>query len=104
MGLLQANDRGLDRLLADRLQAREQEKWDCEERQECCKILGEDKEKKHFAALRSQEKRNNPSTKAQKKSTMSTYLKHMAGYKQSQLKNKSFAKIQKLFDTAHDMG
>ncbi|GJW92616.1 hypothetical protein Tco_0170169 [Tanacetum coccineum] len=31
---------------------------------------------------------------------MSTYLKHMAGYKQIQLKNKSFAKIQKLFDKA----
>ncbi|GJT00446.1 hypothetical protein Tco_0821615 [Tanacetum coccineum] len=31
---------------------------------------------------------------------MSNYLKHMAGYKQSQLKNKSFAKIQKLFDKA----
>ncbi|GKB36553.1 hypothetical protein Tco_0881495 [Tanacetum coccineum] len=56
--------------------------------------------KKHFAALRAQEKRNKPSTKVQKKSTMSTYLKHMAGYKQSQLKNKSFAEIQKLFDKA----
>ncbi|GKE70721.1 hypothetical protein Tco_1528793, partial [Tanacetum coccineum] len=56
--------------------------------------------KKHFAALRAQEKRNKPPTKAQKKSTMSTYLKHMAGYKQSQLKNKSFAEIQKLFDKA----
>ncbi|GKC80218.1 hypothetical protein Tco_1130992 [Tanacetum coccineum] len=31
---------------------------------------------------------------------MSTCLKHMAGYKQSQLKNKSFADIQKLFDKA----
>ncbi|GJR01988.1 hypothetical protein Tco_0524972 [Tanacetum coccineum] len=31
---------------------------------------------------------------------MSTYLKNMVGYKQSQLKNKSFAKIQKLFDKA----
>ncbi|GJV17634.1 hypothetical protein Tco_1362957 [Tanacetum coccineum] len=31
---------------------------------------------------------------------MSTYLKYMAGYKQSQLKNKSFAEIQKLFDKA----
>ncbi|GKA58940.1 ribonuclease H-like domain-containing protein [Tanacetum coccineum] len=31
---------------------------------------------------------------------MSTYLKHMAGYKQSQLKIKSFAEIQKLFDKA----
>ncbi|GJW51675.1 hypothetical protein Tco_0093026, partial [Tanacetum coccineum] len=58
------------------------------------------KRKKHFAALRAQEKRNKPPTKAQKKSTMSTYLKNMAGYKQSQLKNKSFVKIQKLFDKA----
>ncbi|GJT65065.1 hypothetical protein Tco_1016545 [Tanacetum coccineum] len=56
--------------------------------------------KKHFAALRAQEKRNKLPTKAQKKSTMSTYLKHMAGYKQSQLKNKSFEEIQKLFDKA----
>ncbi|GJU29592.1 hypothetical protein Tco_1173181 [Tanacetum coccineum] len=31
---------------------------------------------------------------------MSTYLKNMAGYKQSQLKNKSFVEIQKLFDKA----
>ncbi|GKD93406.1 hypothetical protein Tco_1373243 [Tanacetum coccineum] len=59
-----------------------------------------EKRKKHFAALKAQEKRNKPPTKAQKKSTMSTYLKHMAGYKQSQLKNKSFAEIQKLFDKA----
>ncbi|GJR08087.1 hypothetical protein Tco_0790739 [Tanacetum coccineum] len=63
-----------------------------------CKLLR--REKKHFASLRAQENRNKPPTKAQKKSTMSTYLKHMDGYKQSQLKNKSFAKIQKLFDKA----
>ncbi|GKB57537.1 hypothetical protein Tco_0913723 [Tanacetum coccineum] len=31
---------------------------------------------------------------------MSTYLKNMAGYKQNQLKNKSFDDIQKLFDKA----
>ncbi|GJV78984.1 retrovirus-related pol polyprotein from transposon TNT 1-94 [Tanacetum coccineum] len=31
---------------------------------------------------------------------MSTYLKNMVGYKQSQLENKSFADIQKLFDKA----
>ncbi|GKC93931.1 hypothetical protein Tco_1159373 [Tanacetum coccineum] len=29
---------------------------------------------------------------------MSTYLKHMAGYKQNQLKNKNYDKIKKLFD------
>ncbi|GJY66601.1 hypothetical protein Tco_0468839 [Tanacetum coccineum] len=31
---------------------------------------------------------------------MSTYLKNMAGYKNNQLKNKSFDDIQKLFDKA----
>ncbi|GJS80590.1 reverse transcriptase domain-containing protein [Tanacetum coccineum] len=51
-------------------------------------------------SIKSSKKRNKPPTKAQKKSTMSTYLKHMAGYKQSQLKNKSFAEIKKLFDKA----
>ncbi|GKA75847.1 hypothetical protein Tco_0782225 [Tanacetum coccineum] len=88
-----------DRLLAERLQAREQEELTDEEKARLFVELLE-KRKKHFAALRAQEKRNKPPTKAQKKSTMSTYLKHMAGYKQSQLKNKSFAEIQKLFDKA----
>ncbi|GKF16231.1 hypothetical protein Tco_0061149, partial [Tanacetum coccineum] len=59
-----------------------------------------EKRKKHFTALRAQEKRNKPPTKAQKKSTMSTYLKHMASYKQSQFKNTSFIEILKLFDKA----
>ncbi|GJV14685.1 hypothetical protein Tco_1360008 [Tanacetum coccineum] len=36
----------------------------------------------------------------QKRNTMSTYLKNMAGYKHNQLKNKSFDDIQKLFDKA----
>ncbi|GJX96441.1 putative ribonuclease H-like domain-containing protein [Tanacetum coccineum] len=86
-----------NRLLAERLQAREQENLTDEEKARLFVELLE-KRKKHFAALRAQEKRNKPPTKEQKKSTMSTYLKHMAGYKQSQLKNKSFAEIQKLFD------
>ncbi|GJX31199.1 hypothetical protein Tco_0241054 [Tanacetum coccineum] len=85
--------------MAERLQAREQEELTNEEKARLFVELLE-KRKKHFAALRAQEKRNKPPTKAQKKSTMSTYLKHMAGYKQSQLKNKSFAEIQKLFDKA----
>ncbi|GJT83307.1 hypothetical protein Tco_1057649, partial [Tanacetum coccineum] len=88
-----------DRLLDERLQAREQEELTDEEKARMFVELLE-KRKKHFAALRAQEKRNKPPTKAQKKSTMSTYLKRMAGYKQSQLKNKSFAEIQKLFDKA----
>ncbi|GKE33394.1 hypothetical protein Tco_1452716 [Tanacetum coccineum] len=101
----------LDEELAFKLQAKEEEQarrarekgrkvkkanisWDN------VQVMIEADRKKHFAALRAQEKRNKPPTKAQKKSTMSTYLKHMAGYKQIQLKNKSFAEIQKLFDKA----
>ncbi|GKB36294.1 ribonuclease H-like domain, reverse transcriptase, RNA-dependent DNA polymerase [Tanacetum coccineum] len=86
-----------DRLLAERLQAREQGELTDEKKGKLFVELLE-KRRKHFAALRAQEQRNIPPTKAQKKSQMSTYLKYMAGYKQSQLKNKSFAEIQRLFD------
>nr|GEV46045.1 putative ribonuclease H-like domain-containing protein [Tanacetum cinerariifolium] len=57
-----------------------------------------EKRKKHFAALRAQEKKNKPPTKNLMKSQMSTYLKHMGGYKQSYLKRRSFDEIKKLFD------
>nr|GEU65553.1 hypothetical protein [Tanacetum cinerariifolium] len=57
-----------------------------------------EKRKKHFAALRAQEKRNKPPTKTQMKSQMSTYLKHMGGYNQSHLKGRSFDEIKKFFD------
>ncbi|GJT78149.1 reverse transcriptase domain-containing protein [Tanacetum coccineum] len=56
--------------------------------------------KKHFTVMRAQEMRKKPPTKAQKRNTMATYLKNMAGYKHTQLKNKSFDDIQKLFDKA----
>ncbi|GJR95410.1 ribonuclease H-like domain-containing protein [Tanacetum coccineum] len=36
-----------------------------------------EKRRKHFAALRAQEKRNRPPTKVQKRTQMSTYLKHI---------------------------
>ncbi|GKF16326.1 hypothetical protein Tco_0061244 [Tanacetum coccineum] len=81
-----------DRLLAERLEAGEQEELTDKEKARLFVELLE-KRKKHFAALIAQEKRNKPPTKAQKKSTISTYLKHMAGYKQSQFKNKSFVEI-----------
>ncbi|GJR73982.1 putative ribonuclease H-like domain-containing protein [Tanacetum coccineum] len=74
-----------DRLLAERLQAREQEELTDEDKARLFVELLE-KRKKHFAVLRAQEKRSKPRTKAQKKSTMSTYLKHMAGYKQKSSK------------------
>ncbi|GJV59589.1 hypothetical protein Tco_1465689 [Tanacetum coccineum] len=57
-----------------------------------------EKRRKHFASLREQEKRNIPPTKAQKRTQMSTYLKHMGGYKHKQLMGKSYDEIQKLFD------
>ncbi|GJZ68844.1 hypothetical protein Tco_0632394 [Tanacetum coccineum] len=57
-----------------------------------------EKRRKHFATLRAQEKRTRPPTKAQKRTQMSTYLKHMGGYTYKQLKGKSFDEIQKLFD------
>ncbi|GJV47533.1 hypothetical protein Tco_1437745 [Tanacetum coccineum] len=57
-----------------------------------------EKRRKHFAALRAQEKRNRPPTKAQKRTQMSTYFKHMGGFTYKQLKRKNFDEIQKLFD------
>ncbi|GKE30874.1 hypothetical protein Tco_1446258 [Tanacetum coccineum] len=57
-----------------------------------------DKRKKHFARLRAEEQRRKPPTKAQKRNQMCTYLKNMAGFAYSQLKNKSFDEVQKAFD------
>ncbi|GJR39706.1 retrovirus-related pol polyprotein from transposon TNT 1-94 [Tanacetum coccineum] len=88
-----------DYQMAQQMQAEEQEKLSIEEKSKLFVQLLEAR-KKHFAAMRAQEKRNKPPTKAQKRNTMSTYLKNMAGYKNNQLKNKSFDDIQKLFDKA----
>ncbi|GJR90253.1 hypothetical protein Tco_0214264 [Tanacetum coccineum] len=68
-----------DRLLTERLQTKEQEDLTDEEKARLFVELLE-KRKKHFAALRAQEKRSKPPTKAQKRNTMSTNLKNMAGY------------------------
>ncbi|GJV77634.1 hypothetical protein Tco_1509218 [Tanacetum coccineum] len=57
-----------------------------------------DKRKKHFARLRAEEQRRKPPTKAQRRNQMCTYLKNMAGFTHSQLKNKSFDEVQKAFD------
>ncbi|GJT45151.1 hypothetical protein Tco_0953866 [Tanacetum coccineum] len=56
--------------------------------------------RKHFAAKRAKEKRNRPPTRALQRSIMYTYLKNMKGWKPKDLKNKSFANIQELFDKA----
>ncbi|GJW00701.1 hypothetical protein Tco_1555952 [Tanacetum coccineum] len=83
--------------MAQQMHVEEQEKLSIEEKSKLFVQLLEAR-KKHFATMRAQEKRNKPPTKAQKRKTMSTYLKNMAGYKHNQLKNKSFDDIQKLFD------
>ncbi|GJS88174.1 hypothetical protein Tco_0770810 [Tanacetum coccineum] len=88
---------GADRLMAERLQSKEREELTDEEKEKLFMELIE-KRRKHFVALRAQEKRNRPPTKAQKRTQMSTYLKHMGRYTYKQLKGKSFDKIQKLFD------
>ncbi|GKC65004.1 hypothetical protein Tco_1097602, partial [Tanacetum coccineum] len=59
-----------------------------------------EKRKKHFAAKRAEEKRNRPPTRAQQRNIMCTYLKNIAGWKPKDLKNKSFANIQELFNKA----
>nr|GEW02089.1 hypothetical protein [Tanacetum cinerariifolium] len=81
----------------EEIQAREREKFSKVQK---ARLLVEliEKRKKHFATLRAQEKRNKPPTKTQMKSQMSTYLKHMGGYKQSHLKGIRFDEIKKLFD------
>nr|GEU91188.1 hypothetical protein [Tanacetum cinerariifolium] len=63
-------------------------------------IQDKEKRRKFFAAKRAKEKRNKPPTKAQQRNIMCNYLKNMEGWKPKSLKNKSFAKIQKLFDKA----
>ncbi|GJY25992.1 hypothetical protein Tco_0400718 [Tanacetum coccineum] len=83
--------------LAHRLQAEEQGELTIEERSKLFVELM-DKKKKHFAKLKVEEIKTKPPTKAQKRNQMCTYLKNMANYKHSQLKNKSFEEIQMLFD------
>nr|GEV58609.1 ribonuclease H-like domain-containing protein [Tanacetum cinerariifolium] len=85
--------------LAQRLQAEEQEQLTNTEKAKLfMKFL--EKRRKLFAAKRTNEKRNRPTTKAQQRSLMCTYLKNMDGWKPKALKNKSFAEIQELFDKA----
>ncbi|GJZ13265.1 hypothetical protein Tco_0548495 [Tanacetum coccineum] len=83
--------------LAQRLQAKEQGELTIEERLRLFVELM-DKRKKHFAKLRAEKIKRKPLTKAQKRNQMSTYLRNMARYKHTQLKNKSFKEIQMLFD------
>nr|GEW26807.1 hypothetical protein [Tanacetum cinerariifolium] len=83
--------------LAERLQAKEQQELNDEEKAKLFMQLLE-KRRKFFAAKRAEEKRNKPPTQAQQRKIMCTYLKNMEGKKLTDLKNKSFESIQKMFD------
>ncbi|GKB85344.1 hypothetical protein Tco_0957616 [Tanacetum coccineum] len=85
--------------LTQRLQVDEQEELIVNEKATLFQQLLE-KRRNHFAAKRAEEKRNRPPTRAQQRSIMCTYLKNMAGWKPKDLKSKSFANIQELFDKA----
>ncbi|GJS05863.1 hypothetical protein Tco_0362659 [Tanacetum coccineum] len=74
-----------DRLTGLELQTREREELTDEEKGKLFMELME-KRRKHFAALRVQEKRNKPPTKAQKRSQISTYLKHMEAQESNEKK------------------
>ncbi|GJT04967.1 hypothetical protein Tco_0839429 [Tanacetum coccineum] len=63
-----------DYQMAQQMQAEEQEKLSIKEKSKLFVQLLEAR-KKHFSAMRAQEERNKPPTKAQKRNTMSTYLK-----------------------------
>nr|GEZ93786.1 hypothetical protein [Tanacetum cinerariifolium] len=96
---LKVQDKGKDAdyELAARLQEEEQGELTIEEKSLLFVELM-DKRKKYFAKLRIEEKRRKPLTKAQKRNQMCVYLKNMAGFTHSQLKNKSFDEVQKAFD------
>ncbi|GKC69328.1 putative ribonuclease H-like domain-containing protein, partial [Tanacetum coccineum] len=88
-----------DHQLAKTLQAQEQEELSVEEKATLFQQLLE-KRRKHFAAIRAEEKRNKPPTKAQQRKIMCNYLKNMEGYKLKNLKLKEFDSIQEIFDRA----
>ncbi|GJZ52211.1 hypothetical protein Tco_0606726 [Tanacetum coccineum] len=90
-------DEEITQKLQAQLNAQEQEELIVEEKSKLFLELM-DKRKKHFARLRVEEQRRKPPTKAQKRNQMCAYLKNMAGFTHSQLKNKSFDEVQKDFD------
>ncbi|GJU83624.1 hypothetical protein Tco_1285989 [Tanacetum coccineum] len=80
-----------------KLQQEEREEYTIEERE---KLLAETiaAQRKFKAAQRSAEIRSRPPTKSQLRNLMMTYLKNIGGYKHSQLKAKTFAEIQGLYE------
>ncbi|GKB13049.1 putative ribonuclease H-like domain-containing protein, partial [Tanacetum coccineum] len=84
-------------MFAAKLQQEEREEYTIEER---AKFLAETiaAQRKSRATQRSAEIRSRPPTKSQLRNLMMTYLKNMDGYRHSQLKAKTFAEIQGLYE------
>nr|GEZ83560.1 hypothetical protein [Tanacetum cinerariifolium] len=97
--LAELNMQNLRPRLKGLLQAEEQQELNDEEKAKLFMQLLE-KRRKFFAVKRAEEKRNKPPTQAQQRKIMCTYLKNMEGKKLTDLKNKSFDSIQKMFDRA----
>nr|GEU62398.1 copia protein [Tanacetum cinerariifolium] len=91
-----------DYQLAERLQAEEQQEFNDKEKAKLFMQLLK-KRRKFFAVKRVEKKRNKPPTQAQQRKIMCTYLKNIKGKKHTDLKNKYFDSIQKMFDTAYNM-
>ncbi|GJY03670.1 putative ribonuclease H-like domain-containing protein [Tanacetum coccineum] len=97
---LQAKFDEEDRLAREKAQqAQEQHELTIEEKSTLFQQLLK-KRRKFFATKRAEEKRNRPPIRAQQRSIMCAYLKNMEGWKPKDLKDKSFANIQELFDKA----
>ncbi|GJX29975.1 hypothetical protein Tco_0238054 [Tanacetum coccineum] len=86
-----------DRLLAERLQEEEREKFTVEER---AKFLHDTiaAQRRFLAQQRSEAIRNKPPTKNQLRNQMMTYLKHVGNFQHSHLKTKKFEEIQALYE------
>ncbi|GJV16931.1 hypothetical protein Tco_1362254 [Tanacetum coccineum] len=87
--------------LATKLQEQERKELTIEERSNLFVELMNER-KKHFARLRAEEQRRKPPTITQKRNLMSTYLKNMAGYKHTQLKNKKLVKGSETLESEVD--
>ncbi|GJR76315.1 hypothetical protein Tco_0088680 [Tanacetum coccineum] len=86
-----------DRLLAEKLQEQEREKFTIEER---AKFLHDTiaAQRRFLAQQRSEAIRNRPPTKNQLRNQMMTYLKHVGNYKHAELKIKKFEEVQALYE------
>nr|GEU99579.1 ribonuclease H-like domain-containing protein [Tanacetum cinerariifolium] len=89
-----------NRQLAEQLQDQEREQLSIKERSKLLAKLIEFR-RKYFTAKRAEEIKNKSPIKAQQKSLMCTYMKNMEGYKQKDLKGKSYDAIKKMFDKVY---